>query len=102
MSIIQNFIPFLIPTLAIAMTQTIIYIFLTKNHHWKFVVLGNLILLSVGVLFSLIGFVVAQGEPGSWAGLGFVILLMISFITTIISIGISIILYMFLKPKRKA
>jgi hypothetical protein len=62
---------------------------------------GNLILLGVGVLFSVIGLIVAQGEPGSWAGLGFIILLMVTVITTLISSGASLLMYVILKPTSK-
>lgn len=102
MSIIQNFIPFVIPTIAISMTQILIYMNLVKNPQWKVVIFGNLILLGVGVLFSIIGLIVAQGEPGSWAGLGFIILLIMSLITTVVSTFISVVMLMILKAKQKA
>lgn len=102
MSIIQNFIPFVIPTVAISMTQILIYMNLVKNPQWKVVIFGNLILLGVGVLFSIIGLIVAQGEPGSWAGLGFIILLIMSLITTVVSTFISVVMLMILKAKQKA
>jgi hypothetical protein len=101
MSIIQNFIPFLIPSIAIAITQTLIYLNLKKTYQFKIVLFGNLILLGVGVLFSVIGLIVAQGEPGSWAGLGFIILLMVTVITTLISSGASLLMYVILKPTSK-
>lgn len=102
MSFIQNFIPFVIPTIAISMTQILIYMNLVKNLQWKVVIFGNLILLGVGVLFSIIGLIVAQGEPGSWAGLGFIILLIMSLITTVVSTFISVVMMMILKAKQKA
>lgn len=100
MSIFQNFVPFLIPVISVAITQTFIYLNLKKAHHFKVVILGNLILLVIGILFSLIGLIVAQGEPGSWAGLGFIILLMVTIITTLISSGVSLLMFVLLKPKR--
>jgi len=102
MSIIQNFVPFLIPFFAITITQSLIYMNLAKKLQWKIVVLGNLMLLGVGVLFSVVGLIVAQGEPGSWAGLGFIILLIMTIITTIISSGISVIMYVLLQSKMKS
>jgi len=102
MSIIQNLIPFVVPTIAISMTQILIYMNLVKNLQWKTVIFGNLILLGVGVLFSIIGLIVAQGEPGSWAGLGFIILLMVTLITTVLSTFISVVMMMMLKAKQKA
>lgn len=99
MSIIQNFVPFLIPTIAITVTQMMIYKNLIKRRDWKIVLFGNLVLLGVGVLFSLIGYLVARGEPGSWAGLGLIILLMVTLMTTAVSIGISVVIYVMLKPK---
>lgn len=102
MSFIQNFIPFVIPTIAISITQILIYMNLVKNLQWKVVIFGNLILLGVGVLFSIIGLIVAQGEPGSWAGLGFIILLMVTLITTVVSTFISVVMMMVLKAKQKA
>jgi len=57
--------------------------------------------LAAGVTLSLIGYLVAQGEPGSWAGLGLIILLMITMMTSVISLGVSILLYIVLKPKVK-
>ncbi len=101
MSIIQNVIPFLVPGILIAITQTFIYLRLKKTYQFKFVLFGNLILLGVGVLFSVIGLIVAQGEPGSWAGLGFIILLMVTTITTLISSGASLLMYVILKPTSK-
>lgn len=101
MPIIQNFIPFLAPGILIAITQTFIYLRLKKTYQFKFVLYGNLILLGVGVLFSVIGLIVAQGEPGSWAGLGFIILLMVTVITTLISSGASLLIYVILKPTSK-
>ena len=102
MSFIQNFIPFVIPTIAISMTQFLIYMNLVKNLQWKTVIFGNLILLGVGVLFSIIGLIVAQGEPGSWAGLGFIILLIMSLITAVVSTFISVVMMLLLKAKQKA
>lgn len=102
MSIIQNLIPFVVPTIAITMTQILIYMNLVKNLQWKIVIYGNLILLGLGVLFSIIGLIVAQGEPGSWAGLGFIILLMVTMITTVVSTFISVVMMMILKAKQKA
>ncbi len=101
MSFIQSFVPFLIPFFAITITQSLIYMNLAKKLQWKIVVLGNLMLLGMGVLFSVVGLIVAQSEPGSWAGLGFIILLSMTIITTIISSGISVIIYVRLQSKMK-
>jgi len=65
MSIFQNFAPFLIPVISVVITQTFIYLNLKKAHLFKVVILGNLILLGVGILFSFVGLIVAQGEPGN-------------------------------------
>ncbi len=101
MSIIQNVIPFLVPVTSVFITQMLIYQNLLKKREWKVVIVGNLILLAAGVTLSLIGYLVAQGEPGSWAGLGLIILLMITMMTSLISFGISTLVYIVLKPKAK-
>jgi hypothetical protein len=60
--------------------------------------LPNLGLLIVGIIISVVGYVVALGETGSWAGLGLIILLMITFITTTISTLVSLLLIFVVKP----
>ena len=97
MSIIQN--PLLLLTLiaVVVGVQALVIYLRNKTNQIFLSLLPNLGLLIVGIIISVVGYVVALGETGSWAGLGLIILLMITFITTTISTLVSLLLIFVVK-----
>jgi hypothetical protein len=98
MSIIQNPL-WLLTLIALVVGVQVLVVYL--RHQTKKIVLSllpNVGLLVIGLIISVIGYVVALSEPGSWPGLGLIILLMMTFIVTIISTFISLFLNLLIKP----
>ena len=95
---IQN--PLLLLTLiAVVVGVQALVIYIRNQTNQIFLsLLPNLALLTIGIIISVVGYVVALGETGSWAGLGLIILLMITFITTTISTLVSLLLIFVVKP----
>jgi hypothetical protein len=95
---IQN--PLLLLTLiaVVVGVQALVIYLRNKTNQFFLSLLPNLGLLIVGIIISVVGYVVALGETGSWAGLGLIILLMITFITTTISTLVSLLLIFVVKP----
>jgi hypothetical protein len=95
---IQN--PLLLLTLiaVVVGVQALVIYLRNKTNQIFLSLLPNLGLLIVGIIISVVGYVVALGETGSWAGLGLIILLMITFITTTISTLVSLLLIFVVKP----
>jgi hypothetical protein len=92
---------FVILVAVVVLTQTIVFRIIKNTNQIILALLPNIGLLGIGILFSLVGYVVAMGEPGSWAGLGFIILLMVSLITTGISTLISLMVIFLFKSTTK-
>jgi hypothetical protein len=94
---IQN--PLLLLTLiaVVVGVQALVIYLRNKTNQIFLSLLPNLGLLIVGIIISVVGYVVALGETGSWAGLGLIILLMITFITTTISTLVSLLLIFVVK-----
>ena len=98
----------------VVVTQALVFFIRNRTNQIGFALLPNLGLLGIGLIVSITGYVVAIGEPGSWADLGLIILLMVTFITTGISTLISLVLIFVVKqlqpkptpvqpqPKKKA
>jgi hypothetical protein len=85
----------------VVVTQVLVIFIRHKTNQIGFALLPNLGLLGIGLVLSFVGYIVALGEQGSWAGLGFTILLMVTFIATGISTVISLILMFVVKPQPK-
>jgi hypothetical protein len=92
---------FVILVAVVVLTQAIVFRIIKNTNQIILALLPNIGLLGIGILFSLVGYVVAMGEPGSWAGLGFIILLMVSLITTGISTMISLMVIFLFKSTTK-
>ena len=82
----------------VVVTQVLVFVIRNRTNQISLALLPNVGLLLIGVVLSVTGYVVAIGEPGSWADLGFIILLMVTFITTGISTLISLVLIFVVKP----
>ena len=82
----------------VVVTQTLVFVIRNRTNQIGLALLPNVGLLLIGVVLSVTGYVVAIGEPGSWADLGFIILLMVTFITTGISTLISLVLIFVVNP----
>jgi len=82
----------------VVVTQALVFVIRNRTNQIGLALLPNVGLLLIGVVLSVTGYVVAIGEPGSWADLGFIILLMVTFITTGISTLISLVLIFVVKP----
>lgn len=93
---------YFIPALFILATQFASYLLLKRRLHLASIILPNISLLGFGLVVSVIGFIVAIGEPNSWAGLGLIILLMITFVSVLISLGLSMLIFVFLKHQAKS
>jgi hypothetical protein len=110
----EDILFFIVVTAMVVVTQALVFFIRNRTNQIGLALLPNLGLLGIGLILSIIGYVVAMGEPGSWADLGFIILLMVTFITTGISTLISLILIFVIKipqpkptplqsqPKKKA
>ncbi|MFZ9704528.1 MAG: hypothetical protein ACO3BB_04605 [Bacilli bacterium] len=70
-----------------------------KSTQLKMIIIPNLSLFGLGFVISLVGYLLALGEPGSWAGLGFTILMIVTLIATAISVGLSLVMFTFLKKR---
>ena len=82
----------------VVVTQALVFVIKNRTNQIGLALLPNVGLLLIGFVLSVTGYVVAIGEPGSWADLGFIILLMVTFITTGISTLISLVLIFVVKP----
>ncbi len=82
----------------VVVTQALVFVIRNRTNQIGLALLPNVGLLLIGLVLSVTGYVVAIGEPGSWADLGFIILLMVTFITTGISTLISLVLIFVVKP----
>ena len=82
----------------VVVTQVLVFVIRNRTNQISLALLPNVGLLLIGLVLSVTGYVVAIGEPGSWADLGFIILLMVTFITTGISTLISLVLIFVVKP----
>ena len=82
----------------VVVTQVLVFVIRNRTNQIGLALLPNVGLLLIGLVLSVTGYVVAIGEPGSWADLGFIILLMVTFITTGISTLISLVLIFVVKP----
>jgi uncharacterized membrane protein len=97
----ENILHLIVIFIAISVTQAVIVFMYRRKPSSQIVLWANLGLLIVGILFSLVGYLVALGEPGSWAGVGFLILIMTSLITVGISLLISMFTLLLLKRHKK-
>ncbi|MGA0875827.1 MAG: hypothetical protein ACO3QN_02410 [Bacilli bacterium] len=97
MSILEN--AFVVPGLFVIATQVVTYLLLKKTTRLKMVIIPNLSLFGLGFVISFVGYLLALGEPGSWAGLGFTILIIVTLIATAISVGLSLVMFTFLKKR---
>lgn len=110
----EDILFFVVVAAMVVVTQVLVFFIRNRTNQIGFALLPNLGLLGIGLIVSITGYVVAMGEPGSWADLGLIILLMVTFITTGISTVISLILIFVIKlpqlkptpvqsqPKKKA
>lgn len=97
MSILENAL--VVPGLFVIATQVVTYLLLKKTTQLKMIIIPNLSLFGLGFVISFVGYLVALGEPGSWAGLGFTILMIVTLIATAISVGLSLVMFTFLKKR---
>ena len=97
MAILENAL--VVPGLFVIATQMVTYLLLKKTTHLNMIIIPNLSLFGLGFVISLVGYLLALGEPGSWAGLGFTILMIVTLIATAISIGLSLVMFTFLKKR---
>ena len=97
MSILEN--AFVVPGLFVIATQVVTYLLLKKTTRLKMVIIPNLSLFGLGFVISFVGYLLALGEPGSWAGLGFTILIIVTLIATAISVGLSLVMFTVLKKR---
>ncbi|MGA0097755.1 MAG: hypothetical protein ACO3H6_04205 [Bacilli bacterium] len=97
MAILENAL--VVPGLFVIATQVVTYLLLKKSTQLKMIIIPNLSLFGLGFVISLVGYLLALGEPGSWAGLGFTILMIVTLIATAIRIGLSLVMFTFLKKR---
>lgn len=84
----------------VVVTQALVLYIRDKTKQVILSLLPNLGLLALGLVLSFIGYIVALNEPGSWADLGLIIMLMITLISTTISTLTSLLLVFVIKPIR--
>lgn len=94
----EEVLVFLTVIALVVVTQALVFVIRNRTNQIGLALLPNVGLLLIGLVLSVTGYVVAIGEPGSWADLGFIILLMVTFITTGISTLISLVLIFVVKP----
>lgn len=92
----------LVNVVAVVLVQMLVVYLRKKKNRFFVAFLPNVGLLIVGLIFSVVGYLIALSETSSWADLGFLILLMVTVITTLISSFVSLLLLIFIKPKPKA
>ena len=84
----------------VVVTQALVAYIHDKTKQVFLSLLPNVGLLALGLVLSTIGYFVALNEPGNWADLGLIIMLMITVISTTISTLISLLLVFVIKPIR--
>jgi hypothetical protein len=95
----EDILFFVVVAAMVVVTQALVFFIRNRTNQIGLALLPNLGLLGIGLIVSITGYVVAMGEPGSWADLGFIILLMVTFITTGISTLTSLALIFVIKPR---
>ena len=93
---------YLVPGVFVILTPWVTFLPLKKHLNLKIVIVSNLCLFGFSVVISGIGYLIALGEPGRWAGLGFVILMMLTFFATLISTGLFVLMFVAMRSKAKA
>lgn len=100
MAIIQNPLLFLTLIAVVVGVQVLVVYLRHKTKNFFLSLLPNVGLLVLGLIISVIGYVVALSEPGSWPGLGLIILLIVTFLVTTISTLISLLIVFLIKPTK--
>jgi len=100
----ETFWLYMIGLTLVGITQYGVYLIYQRTQNILISMLPNLGVFVLGVIITIIGYVVALSEPSSWAGLGAIILffltLFATFVSTITS-GLMIYLLTILKKKQR-
>jgi uncharacterized membrane protein YcjF (UPF0283 family) len=84
------------------LTQGLVYLIYKKTHQFAIALTPNLGLFGLGLIVSLIFFVIGSTQAGSWADLGFIILMMLTIFATLASTLTSVLfLYLLAKNQKK-
>jgi hypothetical protein len=100
----ETFWLYVIGLTLVGVTQYGVYLIYQRTKRIYLAMLPNLGVFALGVIVTIVGYVVALSEPSSWAGLGALILffltLFATFVSTITS-GLMIYLLTILKKKQR-
>jgi uncharacterized membrane protein YcjF (UPF0283 family) len=83
------------------LTQGLVYWLYKKTHHFAIALTPNLGLFGLGLIVSIIFFVIGSTQPGNWADLGFIIMMMLTVFATFASTLTSVLLLYLLSKKQK-
>ena len=100
----ERFWLFFIGLLLVGIVQSIVYLIYRRTNQIFLALLPNLGVFLIGVTVTIVGYVVALSEAGSWAGLGAIILFMLTLFATLVSFltsGLLIYLLNTLKKKQR-
>jgi hypothetical protein len=100
----ETFWLYMIGLTLVGITQYGVYLIYQRTQNILISMLPNLGVFVLGVIITIVGYVIALSEPSSWAGLGAMILffltLFATFVSTITS-GLMIYLLTILKKKQR-
>jgi len=96
----EGILVFLTAVAMVVVTQAVVLFIRNKTKQVPLALLPNVGLLGVGIILSFVGYIVALSEPGSIPGIGFMILMLVTLITTGISTFISLLFIVIIKPSQ--
>jgi hypothetical protein len=96
----EGILVFLIAVAMVVVTQAVVLFIRNKTKQVALALLPNVGLLGVGIILSFVGYIVALSESGSIPGIGFMILMLVTLITTGISTFISLLFIVIIKPSQ--
>lgn len=98
----DDFITFIIALPFFLLTQGLVYLIYKKTHQFAISLTPNLGLFGLGLIVSLIFFAIGSTQPGSWADLGFIIMMVLTVFATLASTLTSVLfLYLLAKNQKK-
>jgi hypothetical protein len=99
----NDFISFIVALPFFLLTQGLVYLIYKKTHQFAIALTPNLGLFALGIIVSIIFFIIGSSQPGNWADLGFIIMIMLTVFTTLASTLTSVLfVYLLAKNQKKS
>lgn len=98
---LQSILIYVIGFGVIGGAQWLVYSIYRKSGKWLLALLPNLMVPIFGVFLTLFLYWMGVSEGNTWIDLGVIILVILTFYATLISVGISIVMLVILSLKKK-